>query len=104
MIIEMRNGIGLTTTKVWWACEAAQPSDVSGAGAIAQAVVTPEIAITKNIRQVGYAGIICRVLVKWRNCYWSGPYVGKNSAKTGGLGFSPQTVGNVPVVDRTMEP
>jgi hypothetical protein len=112
MIIEMRsNGIGIDHYQSLVGLPAIYGpptgSDVSGAGAIAQTVVTPEIAITKNIRQVGYASI--SYVAYWSDTgeivAQSGPYVGKTLREDWWfLGFGPQTVGNVPVVDRTMEP
>ncbi len=67
---------------------------------------TPEFAFTKSLRQVGYASFAYVA-------YWadsgeivtsSGPYIGKTLRQDWWFfGFGPRTVGNVPVVDRTID-
>jgi len=111
IIIEMRsNGIGIDRYQSLVGLPAIYGpptgSDAAGAGAITQTVVTPEVAITKNIRQVGYASI--SYVAYWADTgeivTGSGPYVGKTLREDWWfLGFGPRTIGNVPVVDRTLE-
>ena len=65
-------------------------------------LVTPEIAITKNIRQVGFASVAYVA-------YWadtgevvasSGPTIGKANREDWWLfGFGPNTIGTIPPVD-----
>lgn len=79
-------------------------SEAAGAGAITQTVVTPEIALTKHIKQIGFASLSYAA-------YWidtgeivaeSGPFVGKTFREDWWyFGFGPRTIGNVPVVDLT---
>ncbi len=111
IIIEMRsNGIGIDRYQSMVGLPAIYGpptgSEAAGAGAITQTVVTPEVAITKNIRQVGYASI--SYVAYWADTgeivTGSGPYVGKTLREDWWfLGFGPRTIGNVPVVDRTLE-
>lgn len=110
IVIEMRsNGIGIDTyaSMVGLPAIYGPPvgSDAAGAGAITQTVVTPEIAITKNLKQIGYASI--SYVAYWADTgeivVGSGPYVGKTLREDWWfLGFGPRTVGNVPVVDRSI--
>ncbi|HDS84221.1 MAG TPA: hypothetical protein ENN97_03380 [Phycisphaerales bacterium] len=111
MIIEMRsNGIGIDRYQSMVGIPAIYGpptgSEAAGAGAITQTVVTPEVALTKNIRQVGFASI--SYVAYWADTgeivTESGPYVGKTLREDWWfLGFGPRTIGNVPVVDRTLE-
>ena len=111
MIIEMRsNGIGIDRYQSMVGLPAIYGpptgSEIAGAGAITQTVVTPEIAITKNIRQVGFASL--SYVAYWNDTgeivAESGPYVGKTLRQDWWfLGFGPRTIGNVPVVDHTRD-
>ena len=76
----------------------------SGTASAAQAVtlITPEIAITKKIRQIGFASVAYVA-------YWaesgdvvasSGPVIGKTYREDWWLlGFGPRTIGSIPPVD-----
>ena len=70
------------------------------------AVITTEIAITKNLKQIGFASL--SYVAYWADTgeivSVSGPYVGKTLREDWWfLGFGPRTIGNVPVVDRTVK-
>jgi hypothetical protein len=74
----------------------------TGAAALAPSLITPELAATKNIRQIGFASIAYVA-------YWKGtgeivassqPSVGRTYRQDWWLfGFGPRTVGTVPTVD-----
>jgi hypothetical protein len=80
----------------------------SGTASTAQVVtlITPEIAITKKIRQIGFASVAYVA-------YWAetgevvasaGPTIGKTYREDWWLlGFGPRTIGNIPPVDREVE-
>ncbi len=109
IVIEVRsNGIGIDRYQSLVGLPAIYGpptgSEIAGAGAITQTVVTPEIAITKNIKQIGFASL--SYVAYWADSgeivASSGPYVGKTLRQDWWfLGFGPRTVGNVPVVDHT---
>lgn len=111
MIIEMRsNGIGIDRYQSMVGLPAIYGpptgSEAAGAGAITQTVVTPEIAITKNIKQIGFASL--SYVGYWADTgeivVDSGPYVGKTQRQDWWfLGFGPRSIGNVPVVDFTLD-
>lgn len=69
-------------------------------------LITPELAATKNIKQIGYASIA--YVAYWRDTgevvASAGPAIGRTYREDWWLfGFGPQTVGNVPTVDHTIE-
>ncbi len=78
----------------------------AGAGVPIASIVTPEIAITKEIKQVGFASVAYVA-------YWadtgevvdnSGPSVGKAYRDDWWLfGFGPRTIGTIPPVDHQIE-
>ena len=78
----------------------------AGAGVPVASIVTPEIAITKSIKQVGFASVAYVA-------YWadtgevvdsSGPSVGKAFRDDWWLfGFGPRTIGTIPPVDHHIE-
>lgn len=87
----------------------ATPSGTTTSGdvtTLGPSIVTPELAITKNIKQIGYASIAYVA-------YWKGtgdivassqPSVGRTYREDWWiLGYGPQTVGTVPTVDHTLE-
>lgn len=107
IIIELRsNGIGIDRYESLVGLPSlAGPPNTGGTGTVTQAIITPEIAISKNLKQIGYASLSYVA-------YWAdtgeivaagGPYVGKTYREDWWfMGFGPQTVGNVPVADRTV--
>jgi len=78
----------------------------AGAGVPVASIVTPEIAITKSIKQIGFASVAYVA-------YWadtgevvdsSGPSVGKAFRDDWWLfGFGPRTIGTIPPVDHHIE-
>jgi len=110
MVVEVRsNGIGIDRYQSLVGLPAIYGppvgSEAAGAGAITQTVVTPEIALTKHIKQVGFASL--SYVAYWADTgeivAESGPFVGKTLRKDWWyFGFGPRTVGNVPVVDTTL--
>jgi hypothetical protein len=108
IIIEMRsNGIGIDRYQsIVGLPSIAGPPTGSGTSVVSQAVITPEIAITKNLKQIGFASL--SYVAYWADSgeivAGSGPYVGKTLREDWWfLGFGPRTVGNVPVVDRDVQ-
>ena len=111
IIVEMRsNGIGIDRYEslVGLPSIAGPPTGTgtAGTGVVTQAVITPEIAITKNLKQIGFASL--SYVAYWADTgeivSVSGPYVGKTLREDWWfLGFGPRTIGNVPVVDRTVK-
>jgi hypothetical protein len=78
----------------------------AGAGVPTAGIVTPEVAITKEIKQVGFASVAYVA-------YWadtgevvdnSGPSIGKAYRDDWWLfGFGPRTIGTIPPVDHQIE-
>lgn len=108
MVVEVRaGGIGIDRYESLVgipsiAAPAAATADVPGG----QTVLTPELAITKNIRQVGYASL--SYVAYWADSgeivTTSGPYIGRTLRQDRWImGWGPRTVGNVPVVDRKID-
>jgi hypothetical protein len=69
-------------------------------------IVTPEVAIVKETRQVGFAGIA--YVAYWANTgevvASSGPSIGRSYRDDWWLlGFGPRTLGNIPSVDHHIE-
>lgn len=69
-------------------------------------LITPELAATKNIKQVGFASIA--YVAYWRDTgevvASAGPAIGRTYREDWWLfGFGPQSVGNIPTVDHTVE-
>jgi hypothetical protein len=69
-------------------------------------IVTPEVAIVKETRQVGFAGVA--YVAYWANTgevvASSGPSVGRSYRDDWWLlGFGPRTLGNIPPVDHHIE-
>jgi hypothetical protein len=105
IIVELRsNGIGIDRYESLVGLPSlAGPPNTGGTGTVTQAIITPEIAISKNLKQIGYASLSYVA-------YWAdtgeivaagGPYVGKTYREDWWfMGVGPQTVGNVPVADR----
>lgn len=85
---------------------ASASSAATGAGVPAAGIVTPEIAITKEIKQLGFASVAYVA-------YWadtgevvdsSGPSIGKAYRDDWWLfGFGPRTIGTIPPVDHRIE-
>jgi hypothetical protein len=85
---------------------ASSAAAAAGAGVPIASIVTPEIAITKEIKQVGFASVAYVA-------YWadtgevvdnSGPSVGKAYRDDWWLfGFGPRTIGTIPPVDHQIE-
>jgi len=80
----------------------APPTGSGSTGGLSQTVLTPELAITKSLKQYGFADISYVA-------YWAdsgeiiaagGPSVGRTYRQdTWFFGFGPRTIGNVPVVN-----
>jgi hypothetical protein len=78
----------------------------AGAGVPVATIVTPEIALTKSVKQIGFASVAYVA-------YWadtgevvdsSGPSVGKAYRDDWWfLGFGPRTIGTIPPVDHHIE-
>lgn len=78
----------------------------AGAGVPVASIVTPEIAITKSVKQIGFASVAYVA-------YWadtgevvdsSGPSVGKAFRDDWWLfGFGPRTIGTIPPVDHQID-
>ena len=105
-MIEVRsNGIGIDRYESLVGLPAIYGAPVAGVGTVAPSVVTPEIAFSKHLKQVGFASLSYAA-------YWidtgeivteSGPFVGKTLREDWWyFGFGPRTVGNVPVVNTTL--
>ncbi|MFC1781130.1 DUF6655 family protein [Planctomycetota bacterium] len=105
IIIEVRSGgVGIDRYEALFGI----PAFVAPSTATSSTVtlVTPEIAITKNIRQVGFASVAYVA-------YWadtgevvasSGPTIGKTYREDWWLlGFGPNTIGTIPPVDYKSE-
>jgi hypothetical protein len=85
---------------------AAASTAATGAGVPVTGIITPEIAITKEIKQIGYASVAYVA-------YWSdtgevvdsaGPSVGKVYRDDWWLfGFGPRTIGTIPPVDHSID-
>jgi hypothetical protein len=108
IVIEMRsNGIGIDRYQSLVGLPSiAGPPTGASTGAVSQVLITPEIAITKNLKQIGFASL--SYVAYWADSgeivASSGPYVGKTMREDWWLlGFGPQSVGNVPVVDRDVK-
>ena len=101
IIVEVRSGgVGIDRYEAIFGIPAlVAPSAVTSS---AVTLLTPEIAITKKIRQVGFASVAYVA-------YWadsgeivasSGPFVGKTYREDWWfLGFGPNTIGTIPPVD-----
>ncbi len=84
----------------------AAAATAAGAGVPVASIVTPEIAFTKSIKQIGFASVAYVA-------YWadtgevvdsSGPSVGKAYRDDWWLfGFGPRTIGTIPPVDHQVE-
>jgi hypothetical protein len=77
----------------------------TGTGALAPSLITPELAATKNIKQIGYASIA--YVAYWKD---TGEVVASSQPSVGRtyrvdhwfFGFGPRTAGTVPTVDHTV--
>jgi hypothetical protein len=110
IIVEVRSGgVGIDRYESLFGIPAiTAPSGATSvaAGTPIVSLITPEIAITKKIRQVAFASIAYVA-------YWadtgevvasSGPAVGKAYREDWWLlGFGPRTVGTIPPVDHELE-
>jgi hypothetical protein len=105
IIVEVRSGgVGIDRYESLFGI----PSFVAPSSAITNSltIVTPEIAITKKIRQVGFASI--SYIAYWADtgevAASSGPAIGKSSREDWWLfGFGPSTIGDIPPVDYETE-
>jgi len=107
IIVEVRSaGVGIDRYEALFGIPAlTAPSGVASPAQIAT-LVTPEIAITKEIRQVGFASVAYVA-------YWadsgdvvasSGPVIGKTYREDWWLlGFGPRTIGTIPPVDYELD-
>jgi len=110
IILELRSGgMGIDRYESLFgipALTAPSGASATAAGAPMATLVTPELAITKKIEQVGFASVAYVA-------YWAdtgevitsfGPSVGSTYREDWWiLGFGPQTVGNIPTVNRRFE-
>lgn len=107
IIIEMRsNGIGIDRYQSLVGIPSiyGPPTGAVAADTVTQSVITPEIAITKNLKQIGFASL--SYVAYWADSgeivASAGPYVGKTHREDWWfMGFGPNTIGNIPVVDHT---
>ncbi len=105
IIVEVRSGgVGIDRYESLFGI----PSFAAPASSITSAIslVTPEIAITKKIRQIGFASV--SYIAYWTDTgevvASSGPAIGKSNREDWWLfGFGPNTIGNIPPVDYESE-
>ena len=105
LIVEVRSGgVGIDRYESLFGI----PSFVAPTSAVTNSVtlVTPEIAITKKIRQIGFASI--SYIAYWADsgevAASSGPAIGKSNREDWWLfGFGPSTIGDIPPVDYETE-
>ena len=103
IILEVRSaGVGIDRYESLFGIPAlTAPAGITSTAQVAT-LITPEIAITKKIRQIGFASVAYVA-------YWadsgdviasSGPVIGKTYREDWWLlGFGPRTIGSVPPVD-----
>ncbi len=110
IIVELRSGgVGIDRYESLFGIPAiTAPSGVSTAatGAPMATLVTPELAITKKITQIGFASVAYVA-------YWAdtgevvasfGPSVGRTYREDWWLlGFGPRTIGNIPTIEHRIE-
>jgi hypothetical protein len=110
IILELRSGgVGIDRYESLFgipAITAPSGASATATGAPVATLVTPELAITKKIEQVSFASVAYVA-------YWAdtgevitsfGPSVGSTYREDWWiLGFGPQTVGNIPTVNRRFE-
>ncbi len=109
IIVEMRsNGIGIDRYESLLGIPSLGGPAAAAPGAPpgAQSIVTPELAITKNLRQHGFASL--SYVAFWADSgeivTHSGPFVGQTYRQDWWfLGFGPRTIGNVPVVEPVLD-
>jgi hypothetical protein len=105
IIIEVRSGgVGIDRYESLFGI----PSLSAPASSLTNAIslVTPEIAITKKIRQIGFASV--SYVAYWADTgevvASSGPAIGKSNREDWWLfGFGPSTIGDIPPVDNKSE-
>ncbi|HPC95496.1 MAG TPA: hypothetical protein PLU87_11170 [Sedimentisphaerales bacterium] len=78
----------------------------AGAGVPVASIVTPEIAVTKSVKQIGFASVA--YIAYWADTGEvvdsSGPSIGKAYRDDWWfLGFGPRTIGTIPPVDHHIE-
>lgn len=108
VIMEVRSsgvGIDLYESLVGIPSIAAPVGSVADTAAIGPSFVTPELAATKNKKQIGYASIA--YVAYWKTTgevvASSQPSVGRSWRVDWWLfGFGPRTIGTVPTVDHTV--
>ncbi len=103
IIVEVRSGgVGIDRYEALFGIPAFVAPSGTSVAVQTVTLITPEIAITKKIKQVGFASVAYVA-------YWadtgeivasSGPYVGKTYREDWWfLGFGPNTIGNIPPVN-----
>ncbi|OHB77146.1 MAG: hypothetical protein A2Z25_24120 [Planctomycetes bacterium RBG_16_55_9] len=110
IIVEVRSGgVGIDRYESLFGIPAiTAPSGAASAAAGAPVVslITPEIAITKKIRQIAFASV--SYVAYWADTgevvASSGPAIGKTYREDWWFfGFGPRTIGNIPPVDHKLE-
>ncbi len=101
IIVEVRSsGVGIDRYESLLGIPSFAPPISSITGGVS--IVTPELAITKKIKQVGFASI--SYVAYWADsgeiAASSGPSIGKSNREDWWLfGFGPNTIGDIPPVD-----
>ena len=101
VLVEVRSGgVGIDRYESLLGIPSFAPPISSVTGGIT--IVTPELAITKKIRQIGFASI--SYVAYWADTgevlASSGPAIGKSNREDWWLfGFGPNTIGDIPPVD-----
>jgi hypothetical protein len=110
IILEVRSGgVGIDRYESLFGIPALGASSAAasaGAGVPVASIVTPEVAITKEIKQVGFASVA--YVAFWADTgevvASSGPSVGRAYRDDWWiLGFGPRTIGSVPPIDHHVE-
>jgi len=107
IIVEVRSaGVGIDRYESLFGIPSLVAPSGSASAAQVATLVTPEIALTKKIRQIGFASVAYVA-------YWadsgdvvasSGPVIGKTYREDWWLfGFGPRTIGTIPPVDHQSE-
>lgn len=107
IIVEVRSGgVGIDRYESLFGIPSITAPAGTATAAQAVTLITPEIAVTKKIRQIGFASVAYVA-------YWadtgevvasSGPTIGKTYREDWWLlGFGPRTIGTIPPVSREVE-